>query len=118
MLDPIDGTASFIRGVPLYGVMIGLEYAGEPLLGVVHFPALDETVWARRGSGAWWNGRRATVSDVARLEDATLLMTDVRGFAAAGLEAAYQRLRAATKLERTWGDCYGHMLVEIGRAHV
>lgn len=118
MLDPIDGTESFIRGVPLYGVMVGLEHEGAPTLGVVHLPALGETVWARRGSGAWWNGRRAKVSAVANLADATLLTTDLRGFAAVGLELAYQRLRAAVKLERTWGDCYGHMLVATGRAEI
>ncbi len=118
MLDPIDGTASFIRGVPLYGVMIGLEHAGEPLLGVVHFPALNETVWARRGGGAWWNGRRAAVSDVAGLAHATLVTTDVRGFAPAGVEAAFERLRVATGFERTWGDCYGHILVATGRAEI
>jgi histidinol-phosphatase len=118
MLDPIDGTLSFIRGVPLYGVMVGLEHACEPELGVVHFPALVETIWARRGGGAWWNGRRAKVSEVARLADATLVTTDLAGFAAAGFDVAYQRLRAAVKLERTWGDCYGHMLVATGRAEV
>lgn len=118
MLDPIDGTASFIQGVPLYGVMVGLEHAGEPSLGVVHLPALGETLWARRGGGAWWNGQRATVSQITRLEDAALLTTDVRGFVAVGLEAAYQRLRAAVKLERTWGDCYGHILVATGRAEI
>jgi histidinol phosphatase-like enzyme (inositol monophosphatase family) len=118
MLDPIDGTASFIRGVPLYGVMVGLEHAGEPSLGVVHLPALGETVWARRGGGAWWDGRRATVSKITGLEDAALLTTDVKGFAAVSLDAAYQRLRAAVKFERTWGDCYGHMLVATGRAEI
>jgi len=118
MLDPIDGTLSFIRGVPLYGVMVGLEHAGEPELGVVHFPALGETIWAQRGGGAWWNGRRAKVSETARLADATLVTPDLAGFAAAGFDIAYQRLRAAVKLERTWGDCYGHMLVATGRAEV
>ena len=118
LLDPIDGTVSFIHGVPLYGVMVGLEHEGEPSLGVVHFPALGETLWARRGGGAWWNGKRVRVSDVARLEDATLLLTDAKGFAAVGLDAAFQRLRAATELERTWGDCYGHAMVATGRAEI
>ncbi len=118
MLDPIDGTQAFIRGVPLYGVMIGLALEGEPILGVVHFPALSETVWARQGGGAWWNGQLTRVSSVARLTDATLLATDTKGIAAAGLDAPYQRLRGATKFERTWGDCYGHMLVATGRAEM
>ena len=118
ILDPIDGTQSFIRGVPLWGVMIGVEQDGEPVLGVVHFPALKETVWARAGGGAWWNGKRARVSSVARLDDATLLTTDTRLFEDAGLRAAFDRLRARVKFERTWGDCYGHALVATGRADI
>lgn len=118
MLDPIDGTLSFVRGVPLYGVMVGLEYRGESVLGVVHLPALSETIWASRGGGAWWNGARARVSNLASLPDCTLLTTDVNAFAGAGVSAAHQRIREAVKLERTWGDCYGHMLVATGRAEI
>jgi len=118
VLDPIDGTQSFIRGVPLYGVMVGLEREGEPLLGVVHFPALAETAWASKGGGAWWNDAQARVSDVARLEEATLLTTDPLGFAAVGREGAYQRLRQSVRCERGWGDCYGHILVATGRAEI
>ncbi len=118
LLDPIDGTAAFIRGSPLWGVMVALEQDGEPQLGVLHFPALAETVWAARGSGAWWNGQRARVSAVAQLDAATLLYTDPRGFAPVGREDAFQRLRRATKFERTWGDCYGHALVATGRAEI
>jgi histidinol-phosphatase len=113
MLDPIDGTVSFIHGVPLYGVMVGLEKAGKPSLGVVHFPALAETVWARQGGGAWWNG-----SDIGRIEDALLVTTDAQAFESVGLESGYRRLRTSAKIERTWGDCYGHMLVATGRAEV
>lgn len=118
ILDPIDGTQSFIRGVPLWGVMIGVEQDGESVLGVVHFPALRETVWARAGGGAWWNGKRACVSGVARLEEATLLTTDLRLFEDQRLRAAFDQLRARVKFERTWGDCYGHALVATGRADI
>lgn len=118
LLDPIDGTQTFIRGVPLWGVMAGLEFEGDPVAGVVHFPALQETLWARRGGGAWWNGQPARVSDVTRLEDATLLTTDVRGFSALGKQAELERLRARATFERTWGDCYGHALVATGRAEI
>lgn len=118
ILDPIDGTQSFIRGVPLWGVMVGVERDGESVLGVVHFPALKETVWARVGGGAWWNGKRARVSSVGRLEDATLLTTDTRLFGEAGLRTAFDRLRVRVKFERTWGDCYGHALVATGRADI
>lgn len=116
-LDPIDGTQSFIRGVPLWGVMVGLEKEGESVVGVLHFPALNETVWARTGGGAWWNGKRARVSSVARLDEATLCTTDLRFFEPQGLQA-YDRLRARVKFDRTWGDCYGHALVATGRADI
>lgn len=118
LLDPIDGTASFIRGSALWGVMVAVESEGEPQIGVLHFPALSETVWASRGGGAWWNGQRARVSSVAHLEAATLLYTDPRGFALARREEAFERIRRATGFERTWGDCYGHALVATGRAEI
>lgn len=118
LLDPIDGTQSFIRGVPLWGVMVGVERDREPVLGVLHFPALNETVWARAGGGAWWNGKRASVSGVARLEEATLLTTDLRLFEEQGTQAAFDSLRARVQFERTWGDCYGHALVATGRADI
>jgi histidinol-phosphatase len=118
LLDPIDGTASFVRGVPLYGVMLGLVAGDDPLVGVVHLPALRESVVAWRGGGCWWNGARARASDVARLEDATLLCTDPLGLNIAGKGAAYERLRRRVKMERGWGDCYGHLLVATGRAEI
>src|SRR5258706_12999689 len=55
ILDPIDGTYSFVHGVPLYGVLIGLEIDSEAVLGVVNLPALDELVYAARGLGCFWN---------------------------------------------------------------
>jgi fructose-1,6-bisphosphatase/inositol monophosphatase family enzyme len=65
ILDPIDGTISFISGVPLYSVLVGLEWAGEMVAGVIHLPALHETICAARGLGCRWNGRPARVSDVS-----------------------------------------------------
>jgi len=118
LLDPIDGTHTFIRGVPLWGVMVGLEQEGEPVVGVVHFPALQETLWARRGGGAWWNGQAARVSNVNRLQDATLLITDAHAFSASSKQVVFEHLRARTDFERTWGDCYGHALVATGRAEI
>ncbi len=117
-LDPIDGTQSFVRGVPLFGVMIGLARGGDPLVGVVHLPALGETVVAWRGGGCWWNGSRAQVSATARLEDALLLATDPLELSRTEKRAAYERLRRCVKLERGWSDCYGHVLVATGRADV
>jgi histidinol phosphatase-like enzyme (inositol monophosphatase family) len=118
VLDPIDGTASFVRGVPLYGVMVAVEREGDAVVGVVNLPALGELVYAARGEGAHWNGRRARVSGVDRLEDALVCSTGETAMASFGRGAAYERLRGASKMQRTWGDCYGHVLVATGRAEV
>jgi histidinol-phosphatase len=118
VLDPLDGTRSFIQGVPLYGVMMGLEYQGQPVLGVVHLPALGETVYAAKGSGCYWNGRRAHVSSVSTLADAVILATSVRSLCEEGRRSVFETLQEQTRLQRTWGDCYGHILVATGRAEV
>jgi histidinol-phosphatase len=118
VLDPLDGTRSFIQGVPLYGVMMGLEYHRQAILGVVHFPALGETVYAAKGEGCHWNGRRAHVSAVAQLEEAVVLATSVRSLYDEGRGPVFETLQRHTRLQRTWGDCYGHILVATGRAEV
>jgi histidinol-phosphatase len=118
VIDPIDGTRTFMRGVPFFGVMLALEVEGTAVLGVMHFPALAETVYAARGAGCWWDGRRATVSNVARLDQALVLTTDVENIAREGRLDGWDRLRAQAGLCRTWGDCYGYALVATGRAEV
>jgi histidinol-phosphatase len=118
IIDPIDGTRSFIRGVPLYGVLIGLEIGGENVVGAVYLPGLGELVAAAKGHGCRWNGRPAHVSDVSRLDQALLVYTDTAGFADYGRAEAWARLEAATHTQRGWGDCYGHCLVATGRAEV
>lgn len=116
ILDPIDGTRSFVRGVPLYGVMIALEQGDDVIVGVLHFPPLHETVSAARGLGCRWNGRPARVSDVGRLRDALVLTTDAERLPRNGLGEGWDRVRFEAGLVRTWGDCYGHALVATGRA--
>ena len=118
ILDPIDGTQTFIRGVGMYGVLIGLELDGQSVLGVASFPALGEIVYAARGLGCYWNGRRVRVSEIKNLAQAALLMTDVPSLYAHGRGRAYDRLSGSVRLERTWGDCYGHILVATGRAEI
>ncbi len=115
ILDPIDGTRSFVHGVPLYSVLVALEQEGEPVLGVIHMPALGETVYAARGEGCWWDGRRAVVSPVDRLEDATILTSEGR-FPDDDTFGAWRRLAARAANARTWGDGYGYALVATGRA--
>ena len=116
IIDPLDGTRTFVRGVPLYGTLVGVEVEGEPVVGVVHLPALGETVAAARGEGCTWNGRPCRVSAVDRLDQALLLVTDER--VARARSGAYDRLVARTALQRTWADCYGYTLVATGRAEV
>jgi histidinol-phosphatase len=118
VLDPLDGTRSFIQGVPLYGVMMGLEYRGRAVLGVVHFPALSETIYAAKGAGCYWNGRPAHVSAVDHLQEAVVSATDVRSLYNEARGGVFEHLQRETRLQRTWGDCYGHMLVATGRAEI
>ncbi len=118
ILDPIDGTLSFIAGVPIYGVMVAVECDGETVAGVVNLPALGELVAAGRGEGCFWNGRRARVSGTDRLSDALVVCTDVTGMEKFGRGDAYAKVREASRMQRTWGDCYGHILVATGRADV
>jgi histidinol-phosphatase len=116
IIDPIDGTKSFIRGVPLYGVLIGLEIEGKASVGAVYLPATDEMLYGAVGHGAFLNGRRARVSSTAKLEDATLLVTSAESARKRG--DAYDQLASRVKLVRGWGDCYGYVLVATGRADI
>ncbi|MDT8340727.1 MAG: inositol monophosphatase family protein [Longimicrobiales bacterium] len=118
IVDPIDGTRSFMRGVPLYGVLIGVEVGGAPVVGVAHFPALGETVSAGRGFGCEWNGNPCTVSAVDRLEDALVTTTDVERILSRPEGAGWRRLQQGCAFSRSWGDCYGHILVATGRAEI
>lgn len=118
VLDPIDGTRSFVRGVPLYGVMVGLLCEGEPVVGAVNMPALGEIVYAARGHGCWWNGRPCRVSAVPTLAESLVVATTAAGYGRHGKDAAFERVVGAAGMFRTWGDCYGHLLVATGRAEV
>lgn len=116
IVDPIDGTKSFVHGVPLYGVLVGVEVDEVPTVGVIHLPALNEMIGAAKGLGAWWNGRRAQVSRVSDMSDATVLMTSLTS--TYGKDDAIKRLCGSAKLVRGWGDCYGYAMVATGRAEV
>jgi histidinol-phosphatase len=118
ILDPIDGTRSFMRGVPLYGVLIGVEAAGQPIVGVAHFPALGETVAAGRGLGCFSNGNPCAVSDVDSLNQSLVLTTDAERILSRPQGAGFRSLMQGSSFSRTWGDCYGHILVATGRAEI
>jgi histidinol phosphatase-like enzyme (inositol monophosphatase family) len=120
IIDPLDGTRSFVRGFPLYGVMIGVEYEGEPMLGVVNMPALNEVVYAAKDLGCWWNGRRCWVSEKKTIADGLFVATRANNYERYGVgkQAAFDRLLAQAGMFRTWGDCYGYLLVATGRAEL
>lgn len=115
ILDPIDATRSFMRGVPLFGVLIGIEIEEVSAVGVAHFPGLSETVSAGTGLGCWWNGERCQVSTVGRLEDAVVCTTDVERLLSRPIGAGWRKVQQQASFSRTWGDCYGHALVATGR---
>jgi histidinol-phosphatase len=128
IVDPIDGTKSFIRGVPLYATLVGCRQAGQGVLGVIAIPALDEIVYAARGGGAWHVRGSATavparVSARATLGESLVCSSDFTSFArwSGGREAgdaARRNVETACGVVRTWGDGYGYLLVATGRADV
>jgi histidinol-phosphatase len=117
-IDPVDGTTSFIRGVPLWGTMIGVMEGDAVVAGAVDFPALGEGIVAASGAGCWWNGTRCRASAVGDLARATVLCTDERFGCDARKKAAWDALATRAATSRSWGDCYGYLLVATGRAEV
>lgn len=115
ILDPIDATRSFMRGVPLYGVLIGIEIEGESAVGVAHFPPLAETVAAGTGLGCTWNGNPCRVSPIEQIESAVICTTDVERILSRPEGEGWRRIQQRAAFSRTWGDCYGHALVATGR---
>lgn len=117
-IDPIDGTHNFIRGVPLFGTLLGIEHDGELQVGVISAPAMRERWYAYRGGGAWNRGldgeRRIHVSRVAAVEDAQMLYGSSRDTIASGLMPGFDALISAAWRERGFGDFWGYALVAEG----
>ena len=118
LVDPIDGTNSFVRGVPFYGVLVGLEAGNACVVGCAGFPALGQTLHAARGAGAFANGVRCRVSQATTLADATVLTSDAGPRHFGDKFAGFVRLLERSARHRGWGDCYGYALVATGRAEV
>jgi histidinol-phosphatase len=118
VVDPIDGTKSFIAGVPLWGCMIGVLEGDEAIAGVVNCAAADEMVLAARGAGCWHNGGRCSVSSTSRLDEAAILATDDRFGGNPERQAKWAALAGQARIARTWGDCFGYVLLATGRADV
>ena len=116
VIDPIDGTKSFICGVPLYANLLALMDGDRALLGIINLPALDDMIVAVRGEGCYWNGRRVHVSQTDDLADAVVLTSGLHYFGEK--QPAWDRILRASYYQRTWGDAYGYALVATGRADV
>ncbi|NGP86740.1 inositol monophosphatase family protein [Fodinibius halophilus] len=116
ILDPIDGTKSFIHGVPLYTTLIGVVVDDEPVVGVIYAPALDELCDAAQGKGARLNGEECRVRSCDDLAKASFMSTDAYTAAEFDYGDAFNELLDKSRIHRTWGDAYGHMLVATGRA--
>lgn len=123
LVDPIDGTKSFVRGVPLFGTLVGVERAGRPVAGVIHMPALGESVWGGQGIGARHAGRdgqerAARVSGVCLPGEALFCTTSWDYYRGKGLEGVFDALCRTFGSMRGWSDCYAYLLVATGRADV
>lgn len=129
ILDPIDGTKSFISGVPLYGTMVGIEKIDDSLdkresvIGSVYLPGIDEGIFASKGGGAWHfsgSGKpvAASVSKTSVLADSVLVTSQVETFGERDAIDVYHQLADSVYFSRTWGDVFGYLLVATGRVEV
>jgi myo-inositol-1(or 4)-monophosphatase len=118
VMDPIDGTKSFIHGVPLYGTLLGLLYKGQSIAGFINITASDQLLEAALGQGAFLQGQRVQCSNLNSLADSLVLSGTVNTLENKGYGEAFKNLRHSARLYRGWGDCYGYFLVATGRAEV
>lgn len=114
VIDPIDGTSNFVRGVPVWATLIALVENGVPIIGVVSAPALGRRWWAAQGAGAFQNGARLSVSSVANLDDASASITVTESWHRAGKTTQLDSLQRDVKRLRNYGDFWQHMLVAEG----
>ncbi len=118
IIDPIDGTRSFVRGIPIWATLVGLEYRGEQIAGVVDVPTMQTTYHALRGEGAFRNGQRIRVSDVTALNKSLLFYSSISWFIKAKKEREFMELARQTERQRGFGDFYGFVLVAQGSGEV
>src|SRR5262249_13071117 len=119
IIDPVDGTRSFVRNIPLWATLVALEYNGEPIAGVAYLPALGGATYrALRGDGAYRDARRIRVSDVATLAESLLFYSSITWFMKAGMQEQFLRLATQTQRQRGYGDFYGFVLVAQGSGDI
>ena len=118
IIDPIDGTKTFIRGVPLWGSLVAVMEDKRIIAGAAVFPAMSEVISAAIGCGCWWNDSRAAVSLNDDLAQATILTSSSPFSDNEAVTRRWQQLESAALVSRTWGDCFGYLMVATGRAEV
>ncbi len=114
ILDPIDGTRSYVRGIPLWATLVGLEYQKEPIAGVVEIPAMGQTYRALRGEGAFRDDRPIQVSGIDSMEKSHLYYSSLNWFIGVGKHEIFMNLVRRTERQRGYGDFYGFVLVAEG----
>lgn len=115
IIDPIDGTKSFVSGVPLYATLLSYEENGQPIVGACYFPALHELLYAEVGGGTFWNGRPVHVSD-KNITGGVVCCGGHKSMDQYGRSDGINALAKDAMATRTWSDAYGHALVATGRA--
>jgi len=118
IIDPIDATKSFVRGVPLWGTLVAVVDGDEVIAGAAYYPGVSELLVAAPGKGCWWNGGQSYVSPIDRLEHALVVTTDERFMERPERGVRWNELAGRAGMTRTWGDCFGYLLVATGRAEV
>ncbi|MFZ4628151.1 MAG: inositol monophosphatase family protein [Blastocatellia bacterium] len=116
ILDPIDGTKSFVLQTPLFGTLIALERDGVPVLGSIHFPLLERLLIGSAETGTFLNGVACRVSSTSDLAQATMIITDPRDLLPHPGHELVIALASQVRLVRGFGDCYGYFLVASGLA--
>jgi len=117
VLDPIDGTKSFIHGVPTFGTLIALLYLGKPIIGAINFPVQNDFLIGDNRKTKL-NGRALKIKACSNISKATLLTTDHLNIAKYQNIEKFDRLIKKVKMYRTWGDCFGYFLLASGRADI
>ena len=118
IIDPIDGTRSFIRNIPIWATLLGLEFNGEMIAGIAYIPAWHQTFRALRGDGCYRDERRIRVSDVAQLDKALISYSSFGFFKTAGRQHSFAELLAGTERSRGYADFYGFVLVAQGSVDI
>ena len=117
-IDPIDGTRSFIRGLPLFASLLALLHNGEPVLGIISLPALGETAWAVKGHGAHCGGQKLTVSSRNKVKGAVVAVADTYCFREKKCMRLFNRLQREAEIVRTYPDAFGHLMAIRGAVDV